>query len=47
MSPVPGITIFGIKLIAADLAVNEDDQERKEALSVIDEITLTRDGLSR
>ncbi|MFN0253653.1 MAG: ATP-binding protein [Kofleriaceae bacterium] len=31
--------IFGIKLIAADLAAGESDPERKEALHVIDEIT--------
>ncbi len=39
--------IFGIKLIAADLAASEVDPERKEALSVIDEITERSATLTR
>ena len=39
--------IFGIKLIAADLAASEPDAERKEALSVIDEITERSATLTR
>lgn len=39
--------IFGIKLIAADLASSETDSERKEALSVIDEITERSATLTR
>lgn len=38
---------FGIKLIAADLAANESDPERREALSVIDEITERSATLTR
>jgi two-component system cell cycle sensor histidine kinase/response regulator CckA len=39
--------IFGIKLIAADLATNESDPERKEALAVVDEITERSATLTR
>ena len=39
--------IFGIKLIAADLSASESDPDRKEALSVIDEITERSATLTR
>ena len=39
--------IFGIKLIAADLAASEKDPERKEALAVIDEVTERSATLTR
>jgi len=39
--------IFGLKLIAADLARDEDDPQRRESLAVIDEITERSATLTR